>query len=130
MSKINKTKQVKYPGEVLMEWGRKFIERQKMDSINIYVGECYQQFFPKEEKRYMVFDLFTDKPEHLEELHRFAESFKISRKCFKEDSYFPHYEIVFGCGCKTLRLAACPVDAATQKEFAGRWQVITMEHRF
>jgi len=101
-----------------------------VNSTNIYVGECRQKFYPKEEKRRMVFDLFTDGPKHLEELHRFAESFKISKKCFKEDSYFPHYEIVFGCGCKTLRLAACPVDAATQKEFASRWQVIAIDNRF
>lgn len=86
-----------------------------MDSLNIYVGQCRGI-------RQLVFDLFTDKPEHLEELHHFAEAHKISRKWFKEDSYFPHYEVIWRCGCKTLRLAACPVDDATQKEFMSRWQ--------
>lgn len=94
-----------------------------MENLNVYVGQCRGT-------RQIVFDMFTDKPEHLEELHRFAEFHKISRKWFKEDSYFPHYEVIWRCGCKTLRLAACPVDDATQKEFASRWQVIALQNRF
>jgi len=101
-----------------------------MESLNVYVGQCRSKFYRQEELHRMVFDLFTDKPEHLKELHRFAEAFKVSRKYFKEDSYFPHYEIVYTCGCKTLRLAACPVDDATQKEFASRWQTIALQDRF
>lgn len=94
-----------------------------MESLNVYVGQC--RGIQK-----IIFDLFTDKLEHLEELHHFAEVHKISRKCFKEDSYFPHYEVVYRCGCKTLRLAACPVDEATQKEIAAHWQAIAMQDRF
>jgi len=101
-----------------------------MDNLNIYVGQCCIKFFRAEEQHRMIFYLFTDEPEHLEELHRFAEVFKISHKCFKEDSYFPHYEVIQTCGCKTLRLAACPIDDIKQKEFISHWQELALRNRF
>lgn len=88
----------------------------------IFVGKLFNCLTNKQWRYNSACHLFCDKPENLEELHKFAQRIGLKRSWFQNNPTLPHYDLTSNKRNQAIKAGAVSTDKHREVYYIRRWR--------
>lgn len=94
----------------------------------VFVGELFTCLKNKNWRYNSAAHLFCDKPENLEELHRFAQRIGLQRSWFQSNSAIYHYDLTASKQKKAIKAGAKLCSRKIEAFYIRKWRKLNKQN--